>query len=50
VLDPRLASTKFGRSMQKSLPNIKPKQLPTADIAELTADWLNLNPQEDDHA
>ncbi|KRM72677.1 helicase C-terminal domain-containing protein [Lacticaseibacillus brantae] len=50
VLDPRLATTKFGRSMQKSLPNIKPKQLPTADIAELTADWLNLNPEEDDHA
>lgn len=40
VLDPRLLTTPYGRQMAKSLPNLKPKALPLAELTPLAHDFL----------
>lgn len=40
VLDPRFTQTRFGRSMQKSLPNVDTDLLPVAAMPPLIETWL----------
>ncbi|QOP55450.1 helicase C-terminal domain-containing protein [Lacticaseibacillus paracasei] len=41
VLDPRFITTRYGRKMQKSLPNIKPMTLPLTDMPGYIKMWLD---------
>ncbi|WP_196246285.1 helicase C-terminal domain-containing protein [Lacticaseibacillus zhaodongensis] len=52
VLDPRFTQTQFGRSMQKSLPNVDTDLLPVSAMPPLIEAWLNNihEPEEDPNA
>jgi ATP-dependent DNA helicase DinG len=53
VLDPRFATTRYGRQLQHALPNLKPMALPVQTIAQYVHAWLRHRPilsKEEEHA
>lgn len=43
-LDPRLVTTKYGRQMQHTLPNLKPMRLSVPEMAQYSKAWLDHQP------